>query len=64
MMTKMAEAVPAALQHIRAGKLRALAVTTPKRIGILPDVPTVDERLRAGVAKWTKVIDETGGVDD
>jgi tripartite-type tricarboxylate transporter receptor subunit TctC len=38
-----AETVPAALQQIRAGKLRALAVTTPQRISMLPDVPTVDE---------------------
>jgi tripartite-type tricarboxylate transporter receptor subunit TctC len=38
-----AETVPAALQQIRAGKLRALAVTTPQRISMLPDVPTVEE---------------------
>ncbi|MEJ8835044.1 tripartite tricarboxylate transporter substrate binding protein [Ramlibacter sp. AN1133] len=118
-----AETVPAALQQIKAGKLRALAVTTPQRISMLPDVPTVTEsgwkdfevvstfgvmapagtppevlaklnteigkimqdpaakeqflqqgvyvlppqtpaqaaeRLRAEVAKWAKVIDETG----
>ncbi|MDB5859844.1 MAG: tctC [Ramlibacter sp.] len=39
----MAETVPAALQQIKAGKLRALAVTTPQRISMLPDVPTVNE---------------------
>jgi tripartite-type tricarboxylate transporter receptor subunit TctC len=38
-----AETVPAALQQIRAGKLRALAVTTPQRISMLPDIPTVEE---------------------
>lgn len=38
-----AETVPAALQQIKAGKLRALAVTTPQRISMLPEVPTVDE---------------------
>jgi tripartite-type tricarboxylate transporter receptor subunit TctC len=38
-----AETVPAALQQIKAGKLRALAVTTPQRISMLPDVPTVTE---------------------
>ena len=39
----MAETVPAALQMINADKLRALAVTTPQRISMLPDVPTVAE---------------------
>lgn len=39
----MVETVPAALPHIRAGKLRALAVTTPQRISMLPDVPTTAE---------------------
>jgi tripartite-type tricarboxylate transporter receptor subunit TctC len=32
-----------ALPHIRAGKLRPLAVTTAQRIPLLPDVPTVAE---------------------
>ena len=39
----MVETVPAALPHIKAGKLRALAVTTPQRISMLPDVPTTAE---------------------
>jgi tripartite-type tricarboxylate transporter receptor subunit TctC len=37
------ESVPAALPHIRGGRLRALAVTTTRRIPMLPDVPTVEE---------------------
>ena len=39
----MSETVPAALQFIQAGQLRALAVTTSKRISQLPDVPTITE---------------------
>lgn len=35
--------LPAALQHIKTGKLKAFAVTSPKRLSSLPDVPTVSE---------------------
>ena len=41
-------ALPTALAgvpHIKSGKLRALAVTSKKRIASLPEVPTVDEAL-------------------
>jgi tripartite-type tricarboxylate transporter receptor subunit TctC len=37
--------MPACIQHIRSGSLRALAVTTAKRSDALPDVPTVGEFL-------------------
>jgi len=33
----------AAIEHIRAGRLRALAVTATQRSNVLPDVPTVSE---------------------
>jgi tripartite-type tricarboxylate transporter receptor subunit TctC len=31
------------IEHVRAGRLRALAVTTATRSEVLPDIPTVDE---------------------
>jgi len=44
----MCETVPASMQLIKAGKLRALAVTTPTRISVLPDVPTTAEQGMPG----------------
>lgn len=35
--------VPEAMPHVKAGRLRALAVTAPKRLPAHPDVPTVVE---------------------
>ncbi len=35
--------IPAALQQVRAGKLRALAVTSTTRVAEIPDMPTVAE---------------------
>jgi tripartite-type tricarboxylate transporter receptor subunit TctC len=37
----MFDNVPTSLDHIRAGRLRPLAVTTATRLALLPDVPTV-----------------------
>jgi tripartite-type tricarboxylate transporter receptor subunit TctC len=39
----MFDAIISSIGYIRAGKLRALAVTTAKRLETLPDVPTVGE---------------------
>ena len=35
--------VATALQYVKSGRLRALAVTTPKRIAAAPDIPTIAE---------------------
>jgi tripartite-type tricarboxylate transporter receptor subunit TctC len=41
----MFAAMPSAFEHVKAGRLRALAVTTAARLATLPDVPTVGEHL-------------------
>jgi tripartite-type tricarboxylate transporter receptor subunit TctC len=35
--------LPSTIEHIRAGKLRPLAVTTETRLKVLPEIPTVGE---------------------
>ena len=37
--------IPPALQHVKAGKLTALGVTTLKRTAAAPEIPTVAEAL-------------------
>jgi len=37
--------VPSSIEYIRAGKLRALAVATARRLEVLPDIPTVGDFL-------------------
>lgn len=45
--------VNAVLQHIRAGKLHAIAVTGDKRSPVLPDVPTLAEASVAGAEVYS-----------
>lgn len=35
--------IASTLPHVKAGRLKALAVTSPRRLAILPEVPTVSE---------------------
>ena len=44
----MTETVPAAIGFIKGGQLRPLAVLTPERISMLPDVPTAQEQGLTG----------------
>lgn len=54
--------LPSALQHIKAGKLTAFAVTSPQRLTQLPDVPTVSEAGLAGYDStgWFGVVAPAG----
>ena len=45
----------APLPHIKAGKLRALAVSSARRVAALPDVPTLGELGYAGMEDYTWV---------
>jgi tripartite-type tricarboxylate transporter receptor subunit TctC len=46
--------VPSIISHVRSGTIRGLAVTTRKRIAILPDMPTISESGVPGfdVSSW------------
>jgi tripartite-type tricarboxylate transporter receptor subunit TctC len=57
-VTMSFDTVTPVLQHIKAGKLRALAVTTAKRSSALPDVPTLEEAGLKGfnIGTWFGVL--------
>ncbi len=54
--------ISTALQHIRAGRLVALAIASPKRSAQLPDVPTVAESGIPGfdVTSWYGMVVRSG----
>ena len=45
--------MPSALPHVKSGRLRALAVTTPRRTAAAPEIPTVAEGGVPGYAMST-----------
>ncbi|WP_336705236.1 tripartite tricarboxylate transporter substrate binding protein [Delftia acidovorans] len=54
--------INAVIQHIRAGKMRALAVTSPRRSPVLPDLPTLAEAgvKNVEVASWQAIVAPKG----
>ncbi len=55
------DAVPIGLQHVKAGRVRAVATTGPKRLAFLPDVPAANETLKGfEVVNWYGIVAPTG----
>ena len=65
-VTMSFDTITPVLQHIKAGKLRALAVSTAKRSSALPDVPTLDEAGLKGfdIGTWFGVLAPAGTPKD
>jgi len=57
---------PAVLQHVKAGTLRAIAVTTERRLPYLPDVPTIAEQGYPGyeISSWQAMFAPAGTPKD
>ena len=56
------DTMPPVLEQIKAGKIRALAISTPQRLPQLPDVPTFDEKNIKGfdVTNWYSIMGPKG----
>jgi tripartite-type tricarboxylate transporter receptor subunit TctC len=60
-VTMLFDNAPSSIGFVQQGKLRALAVTSPKRMPNLPDVPTVDEAGVKGYESlsWSGIVAPT-----
>ncbi|MEK7875370.1 MAG: tripartite tricarboxylate transporter substrate binding protein [Pseudomonadota bacterium] len=54
--------IPPVISHVRAGKLKAIGVTTKQRASVLPDVPTISESGLTGyeVTTWFGILGPAG----
>ena len=62
----MFASVPSVLQHVRAGKLNPLAVTSAQRSPALPELPTIAEQAVPGyeLASWFGIVAPAGTAPD
>jgi tripartite-type tricarboxylate transporter receptor subunit TctC len=62
----MFDTVAAVMQHVKSGAVKALAVTTPKRASIAPDVPTMAEAGLPGyeTSTWGGILAPAGTPKD
>ena len=57
--------LPAALPHVKSGRVRALGVTSPKRNALLPDVPSISEAVPGyGMLGWYSIVVPKGTPKD
>jgi len=56
------DTMPPVLEHIKGGKIRALAISTPKRLSQLPELPTFEEKGIKGfdVTNWYSMMGPKG----
>jgi len=54
--------IPQALQLVRSGQIKTLAVTSPKRSAVLPDIPTLKEsgESDANLGTWWGIVGPAG----
>jgi tripartite-type tricarboxylate transporter receptor subunit TctC len=62
----MFAATAAVVAHIKSGKLRVLAASTPNRVAAIPDVPTLAELgyPKVAVANWFGIVAPAGTPND
>jgi tripartite-type tricarboxylate transporter receptor subunit TctC len=65
-VTMMFDTITTALPHVKSGKLRALAVTSPKRSPLAPDIPTMIEAGLPGfdISAWYVIFAPAGTPKD
>ena len=66
-MDVMFDNLPSSMQHIRSGKLKALAVTSSQRSSALPDVPTIEEAAKLKgfeASSWFGLLAPAGTASD